>query len=185
MKIARYNRRNFVKLSLTGMGSILLLPRCAQPQSKWRFFSDNEAKTIEAITEQIIPADEDAGAKEANVINFIDKQLVGYYKNHQEIYRKAVVGVNETSTIMFNKEFIQLTWEAQTSVLKTLESGEAPGDTWKIISSSGFFNLIRDHSMQGFYGSPRHGGNKNYVSYKMLNLDYPYYLGRNKYNLNT
>jgi gluconate 2-dehydrogenase gamma chain len=32
----------------------------------------------------------------------------------------------------------------------------------------------------GFYGSPRHGGNKDYISYRMLGLDYPLIIGRNK-----
>ena len=35
--------------------------------------------------------------------------------------------------------------------------------------------------MQGFYGSPRHGGNRNYVSYKMLGLEYPRVIGQNRY----
>ncbi len=28
--------------------------------------------------------------------------------------------------------------------------------------------------MQGFYGSPQHGGNRGYASFKMLNLEYPH-----------
>jgi gluconate 2-dehydrogenase gamma chain len=35
--------------------------------------------------------------------------------------------------------------------------------------------------MQGFYGSPRHGGNRDYVSYKMMKLDYPHVIGQNRY----
>ena len=35
--------------------------------------------------------------------------------------------------------------------------------------------------MQGFYGSPRHGGNRNYASYRMLGLEYPPVLGQNRY----
>jgi len=36
--------------------------------------------------------------------------------------------------------------------------------------------------MQGYYGSPRHGGNKDNMSYKMLKLDYPVVIGQNRYN---
>jgi gluconate 2-dehydrogenase gamma chain len=35
--------------------------------------------------------------------------------------------------------------------------------------------------MQGFYGSPRHGGNKNYMSYQMMGIDFPLVVGRNHY----
>jgi len=33
-----------------------------------------------------------------------------------------------------------------------------------------FFQRQVDHMMQGFYGSPRHGGNKNEASWKMLGI---------------
>jgi gluconate 2-dehydrogenase gamma chain len=34
--------------------------------------------------------------------------------------------------------------------------------------------------MQGYYGSPRHGGNKNFISYKMIGLDEPQIIGENR-----
>ena len=34
--------------------------------------------------------------------------------------------------------------------------------------------MILEHSMQGFYGSPEHGGNRGYASFKMLDIDYPH-----------
>jgi hypothetical protein len=36
--------------------------------------------------------------------------------------------------------------------------------------------------MQGFYGDPRHGGNLNRVSWKMLRLPYPPVRGRYDFN---
>jgi gluconate 2-dehydrogenase gamma chain len=35
--------------------------------------------------------------------------------------------------------------------------------------------------MQGYYGSPIHGGNKDYMSFNMLGLDYPLIIGQNRY----
>ena len=46
-----------------------------------------------------------------------------------------------------------------------------------------FFNLVRSHTFQGYYGSPRHGGNRNAVSWHMLGLDEPPLRGRAQYNL--
>ena len=65
--------------------------------------------------------------------------------------------------------------------MKSMEEGTAEGTIWQDVSSRDFFRLVRDHTMQGFYGSPRHGGNRDYVSYKMLGLDYPQIVGRNRY----
>jgi gluconate 2-dehydrogenase gamma chain len=37
---------------------------------------------------------------------------------------------------------------------------------------------VCDHCMQGYYGSPRHGGNRDFASWKMLGLPYPQVVGR-------
>ena len=113
--------------------------------------------------------------------NFIDKQLVGPYKRYQDAYRKGLRGTQETSQAQFGSRFESLKWDQQTEVLKMLEAGKAKGRTWETEDSRVFFELIRDHTMQGFYGSPRHGGNYDYVSYRMLGVDYPQIIGRNRY----
>ena len=47
----------------------------------------------------------------------------------------------------------------------------------------GFFEMVRNHTLEGYYGSPRHGGNRDEVSWKMLGLDDPPLLGRAQYDL--
>ena len=73
---------------------------------------------------------------------------------------------------LYDKPFEELSWNEQTDFLKQFEKGE----------DRSFFSLIRDNTMQGYYGSPRHGGNKDYVSYRMLGLDYPVIEGQNRYD---
>jgi gluconate 2-dehydrogenase gamma chain len=60
-----------------------------------------------------------------------------------------------------------------------MESNKTPPGIWTQPAANGFFSMIVQHTMQGFYGSPRHGGNKDYASYKMLGLEYPRVMGRN------
>jgi gluconate 2-dehydrogenase gamma chain len=176
----RYDRRDFIKGVTVAAGSASLLGGCSRRTSAWRFLTDGEAELAGLICEQIIPADQDPGALELGVVNFIDKQLVGPYQRHQEAYRSGLRGTEETSQAMFSLTFKELSWEEQTEVLKALEAGKAPGKTWENTSSASFFSLIRDHTMQGFYGSPRHGGNKNYASFHMLGVPFPQVIGRNK-----
>ena len=49
-------------------------------------------------------------------------------------------------------------------------------------NSKAFFTLILTHTRQGFYGDPRHGGNRNMVSWKMLGLPFPPLRGRQHYD---
>lgn len=62
-----------------------------------------------------------------------------------------------------------------------LESNQLKETEWSQGKPSDFFNLIRSHTMQGFYGSPIHGGNKDYMSFEMLKIDYPLVIGQNRY----
>ncbi len=141
---------------------------------KTRFFTQDEAKLVEAICEQIIPADKDPGAKDARVVIFIDRQLAGTYAQHQETYRRGLRALQEACLEQFGKSFEALAWDDQTKVLASLEAGRAPREIWKSPSGAEFFNLVLEHTKQGFYGSPQHGGNHNYVSFQMLGLDHDY-----------
>lgn len=177
-------RREFIQVaaSVAVSGSVI---SCAGSKSPWRFFSEEQGRTAEAICEQIIPTDQDPGAVWAGVVNYIDRQLLGPYRYLQESYRQGIAGVDETSVAMFGKRFADLPDEQQIEVLTAMEKDEAPGDTWKEHSARSFFNLMVDHTMQGFYGSPRHGGNRDYVSWEMLGVPHPPIRGRHHYDMSA
>lgn len=176
------NRRDFIQQLSLACGSILFIPACSGYDSTWRFFTEKEARTIIVFAEQIIPADRDSGATDANVINYIDKQLVSYYTRFQEQYRTGIQAINNSSQRILRKDFHELEWDEQTHFMEQMEAGDLPEEFWKGIDQRRFFSMILDHSMQGFYGSPRHGGNKNYMSYKMMKIDYPHVIGQNRYD---
>lgn len=182
-KQTKLTRRRFIALSVLGAGGMCLLSRCTNsPLARWRFLTEQESKLLDALTEQMIPTDEWPGGRDAGVTNFIDKQLKGPYTRYQEIYRKGLLSIQKTCNAKFQKRFEELPWKEQTQFLKTMEAGKMEGGNWENGFDRQFFRLIRDHSLQGFYGSPRHGGNKNNISYKMMKLDYPVIIGQNRYD---
>jgi gluconate 2-dehydrogenase gamma chain len=141
-----FGRRAFVKAAGTAVGGMILIPGCTSSVGKWRFFADAEATVVEAIAEQIIPADQDAGARDAYVVNYIDRQLATVFEEQQEIYRSGIAGVQQTSNIMFDEDLESLEWPQQTEVLNALENGEAEGTIWETESARSFFELIRTHT---------------------------------------
>jgi len=182
-KLTKLTRRRFIALSVLGAGGMCLLSRCANPPlTQWRFLTEQESVLLDALAEQIIPTDEWPGGRDAGVTNFIDMQLIGPYMRFQETYRKGLMAIQETCKSKFQKRFEELLWNEQTLFMVAIEAGKMEGASWEKGLDRKFFRLIRDHSMQGFYGSPRHGGNKNNVSYKMMKLDYPVIIGQNRYN---
>jgi len=176
-------RRKFIQLSAVGVGSLLLFPMCARKpaSSVWRFFTEAEANLVIGIAEQFIPADKDPGATYANVVNFIDKQLVGPYTRFQDQYRTGLACFTQSCNALYGVPFFSLEWKQQTIFLEQMENGNLPKELWGESNQSLFFSRLLDHTMQGFYGSPRHGGNRDYMSYKMMKLDYPHVIGQNRY----
>lgn len=156
---------------------------CMNSNTPWRCLSADEARTLEAICERIIPADQDPGAAWAGVVTFIDRQLVGPYRRLRKTYQLGLAGTNGTGLAKFGKPFVKLTPQQQDSVLLTMEKGQARGEWWRRVSAKSFFDLVVSHTMQGFYGDPRHGGNRERVSWKILRLPYPPIRGRLQYDL--
>jgi gluconate 2-dehydrogenase gamma chain len=180
------NRRNFLKTGVAGFGSIMLMPSCLNRGKSWRFFTHEEALVVIALCEQIIPADEHGGgATEAGVIRYIDRQLVAVFNYDQAIYQSGIAAVQATSLELYGKRFEELDQPSQLAFLESLDHGDLPKGHWEDHDQGRFFNLLVSHTMQGFYGSPRHGGNKNYMSYKMMGLDFPLVVGRNHYEIQT
>jgi len=197
--LRRITRRKFIQVTTAAAAGSMV--GCTNKKSPWRFFTIEEGQTVAAICERIIPADQDPGATEAGVVNFIDLQLMGPYKRHRARYREGIRSVEQASLKMFGHRFTELGPERQDEVLKELEqvaaeetrkelervaaAGETRKGQSKGQSSEDFFSLILGHTMQGFYGDPRHGGNRGRVSWKMLGLPYPPIRGRLHYDLTS
>jgi len=177
----KLNRRAFLQAALVAAAGAGVA--CSTNGTPWRFFTVDEARTLAAISDQIVPPDQDPGAAWAGVVNYIDRQLCGPFQNLQPTYRRGIAGVDQSSLLLYGKQFADLDSPRLIDVLHRLEDGHAPGAIWKLGSSSEFFALLVDHTMQGYYGDPRHGGNREGASWKMLGLPYPPIRGRLKYDL--
>lgn len=176
------DRRNFMKNSVIGIGGILLIPSCTIEVNPYEYFTKDEASCIIAISEQIIPKDENGpGATYAGVIYYIDKQLSEVFIWEKENYMNGIKALQLSCAKLYEQTFEKLDNETQIKILCMMEENKLPGEYWKERKSSDFFNTIIAHTKQGFYGAPRHGGNKNYISYRLMEFEYPQVIGQNRY----
>lgn len=171
-------RRKFIGVAAAASGSVI---SCGGTRNPWRFFTPEEAKTVNAICECIVPADQDPGADWARCVVFIDRQLTKFHKKFQPAYRAGIAAVDETARKLNGKGFTDLPTAQQTELLAKLEKNKAPADIWKNLGQSEFFSMVVDHTMQGFYGGPRHGGNRDAASWKILGVPEPPIRGRQHY----
>jgi len=130
-----------------------------------RVFTAEQAATVEAICEQIVPADDYPGAKAAGVLYFIDRALAGSLGRFRRRYDEGLELIDQVSQKKSRRKFNELSADGQIALLRALESGEA-GEK----AGQEFFSMIRRHTMQGYYGDPQLGGNRGGASWKMLNF---------------
>lgn len=175
------SRREFIQLAAATAAAGGTIA-CSGPHSPWRFLRVPEARTLAAVCGQLIPRDADPGAEWAQVVNFIDVQLCGPYRHLRKLYRNGIACVDRTALTKFGKAFAELNGDQQVELLAELERGDPPGHLWTTVDPRRFFETVLAHSMQGYYGDPRHGGNRAHASWKMLGLSYPPVRGRLKYD---
>lgn len=174
-KGATLTRRQFVAAgAMAGaIGSAALAVGCkAGRQGDWNFLSDAQAATLTAICDQIIPADDFPSASQAGALFYIDGQLVRHYRRHRNAYRDGLAQADEMSRKQFGRAVAELTAPQQAELVGAIET-----------QNPTFFNLVRSHTLEGYYGAPRHGGNRDAVSWKMVGMDEPPIRGRAQYDL--
>ncbi|NBC64077.1 MAG: hypothetical protein GVY07_00265 [Bacteroidetes bacterium] len=168
------SRRTFLKISTIWTGGVWIIGVPGMSAQRYDVLTREEADIMDTLADCIIPPDDFAGGKEAGVTNFIDQQIGqnGYLQKDREMYKTCLTALNKGSADEYGNRFLTLDNASRINYLKKIEAGDydnQPEDsTWGDFVPSSFFNTMRDQCMMGFYGGPKHGGNKNYVSYRMI-----------------
>jgi gluconate 2-dehydrogenase gamma chain len=152
---------------------LLNMPRpratqAAQESTRRAVLSEAQWKTVEAVTERIIPTDHEPGAYEANCVNFIDKALAHEDAKAKPIYDRGLAGLDLVAKKKFAKPFVALAPQQKDDVLAALESGKAEGWPSGGVTAAQFFETVRVHTIVGFLADPKYGGNRGYAGWKVL-----------------
>ena len=141
-----------------------------------RFFTAKEAGVVSAACERIFPRDANGpGAMDAGVVIYIDRQLAGPYgrdkyryvkppfvtsvpehgyqgeENPRQIYRAGIHGLGNFGKLSPAEQVLKL----------------------QAIETSGFFQLLRRHTIEGMFCDPAHGGNTGLVGWVLIGYPGP------------
>jgi gluconate 2-dehydrogenase gamma chain len=163
----------------------------APAQNGYVFFAAAEGAFVEAAVARLIPKDDlGAGALEAGVPTFIDRQLASDYGRGASWYMQGPWGEGEatqgyqtrlTPAAMYrtairdiddavNKEgkagtFAKLGADDQDRWLKQLEEGKVQLAT---ADAKTFFEVLMQNTLEGFWADPIYGGNRDMVGWKLI-----------------
>lgn len=164
-------------------------PASADYQPK--YFTPDEWAFIHAAVDRLIPSDHvGPGAVELGVPEYIDRQMLTPYGDGsrwylqgpfpqgkpefgyqskltpKEQYRLGIRAINAYCVKHFNgKKFAELDVAQQTDFLKQMEAGKIQDD-FKL--KSFFSGFLLKNVMEGYFGDPSYGGNKNMAAWKMI-----------------
>ena len=131
------------------------------------FFNSEDAATLAAFTERLMPgAPGLPGARDAEVLNYIDLGLSGAYADLQYFYRRGLASLDAYCRKTYKEPFRGLSAAQQDEVIAALEQGKASEFSWP--SATAFFNTMRTHTMEGMFGDPIYGGNKDFAGWRLV-----------------
>ncbi len=122
--------------------------------------------TVEAATARVIPTDDLPGAREANVVGFIDRQLA---LPHFAVFKdefQVGVGVLDVLALAHAKaRFVALDPTGQDEVLTALADGDGSVHGF---DAAHFFDVLFTLTLEGMFSDPVHGGNVDHAGWHLL-----------------
>lgn len=155
------------------------------------FLTMAERAFVDAVTARLIPSDDDApGAREADVLTFIDRQLAGFYGQGQrwymrgpwpagtstqgyqtehapaELYRVSIAAIDDWCRANRDgRVFAELDADEQDEILTAIEDEEIEIED---IPLTTFFGLVKENTIEGFFSDPIYGGNRDMVGWRYV-----------------
>ncbi|MGH8325466.1 MAG: gluconate 2-dehydrogenase subunit 3 family protein [Steroidobacteraceae bacterium] len=178
-------RREFIELSARSLGGLLIYSLAGAPRVvsagagkvkvPLRFFTQQEAKVIIAACERVFPADESGpGATQAGAMVYIDRQLAGPYGTGRQCYTKPPFAKSAAGPGYQGRETPQAIYRAGIPKLGAdfaVLDGARQDERLAVLEKTHFFQLLRQHTIEGMFCDPMHGGNAGLIGWQLL--DYP------------
>jgi gluconate 2-dehydrogenase gamma chain len=141
------------------------------PHSPGQILGASEWQTIDALVARILPSDDGPGAREANVVGFIDAQLAT--KELGPIAPVILEAARRLETLArdrFARSFSLLDAAAQDALAHAMSRGELfpppfPGRE--------VFAALHTLTLEGFLSDPLHGGNAGQIGWRYVDFAEP------------
>lgn len=173
------SRRNLLKgVGLTGAalmagvsGSVAAQPVAAAAQrirvvEAFETLTAAESATLDALASRILPSDDGTpGAHEARAVHYIDRALTGPIAASRDQYAVGLQALDDYSVQKHDRLFSALSPSEQDVIIEAMTENQI---TAFPMLGAGFFNMVRNHTIDGTFSDPYYGGNRDFVGWDML-----------------
>jgi hypothetical protein len=111
-----------------------------------RFFSDAQYRTIDRLTDIIIPSDDQSPGAHAGVRFYVDTVLHYEDEGTQQTWRNGLAAVDEAARTSFNKSFGECSIQEQENVVAVMARNEKNPSTELEL----FFRLLKSLAVEAY-----------------------------------
>jgi gluconate 2-dehydrogenase gamma chain len=150
-------------------------PTAAPPAeaAPFAFFTRAEAAIAAAAMGRIFPDDElGPGAIAAGTVHYLDRALSGAEIYLQEHYRSGLRRLDAVAASRFGAGFAQCSPKQQDELIGAMAADAVP-EFGRAPAAPQFFDSLRNHTIEGMFSDPVHGGNRDLVGWKLLGYPGP------------
>jgi len=145
--------------------------RSARVSSPNQVLTSAERQSLEAMVSRIIPAGPGGpGALEAGCARYIESALGDAYQSLKKTYSAGLAALDAHTTSSGGKSFAALNTTEQDKILSDFEQNIGVGGYG---DSAAFFELVRQHTLEGMFGDPSYGGNAKFAGWELIGYPGP------------
>lgn len=122
--------------------------------------------TLRSLMNRIIPQDDFPNAWDAGVGNYLTREFERDLRAQVETYCLGLDSLEAESQVLAGRSFTELSASEQDAILNRLEAGQV-ASVWTV-NPTGFFHMVIEHVMEGYYSDPGNGGNRDSISWRMI-----------------
>ncbi len=149
---------------------VAALAQQSVPASTPSALSDAQLRLLAAIVDRIIPKDDlGPSASECDVPIYINRALGDYLAGEKPAFIEGLESTDALARRTHNAAFIDLTPEQRDALLMSMDNATADG----FPNARAFFNRARRLTMEGMFGDPYYGGNKNFAGWDLIKYPGP------------
>jgi hypothetical protein len=134
----------------------------AQTAAPASVFTAEQRRVLSAFVDRLIPKDElGPSATECGVPNYIDSCLADFLAAEKPSFLQSLAAVDVYARSSQGAQLAELSVEKQDAVLTAIDNNQAP-------TLKAFFNRVRRLTLEGMFGDPSYGGNKNFAGWDLI-----------------
>jgi hypothetical protein len=159
----RVTRRTVIaSATLIPIAAIQGAPQAAKSATPATALLPEQRRVLEAFIDRLVPKDElGPGAVECGAAEYIDRSLADYLANEKTAFTQGLAAVDAYARSSQGGPFADLSAEKRDAVLAAIDTGQAP-------NLRGFFNRARRLTLEGMFGDPSYGGNKDFAGWDLI-----------------